>query len=184
MKVTILESKPIPDNFEQIRFDRRRLLKSGGLLAIASVFPQYTIARQANAQWLQGVTGLISAAVSAVELYRSLWHVREPTEGTITFINYNNYLKDGDIMLRMLGAMYGNMNGNMYGNMNGNMDETMDGNMWGNIENERRMPFAVPANRQIAYGFTDGPFGLSPGSKIMEGITGKGAYRTNLTIEL
>jgi hypothetical protein len=164
MKVTILESRPIPDNFEKIRFNRRRLLKSGGLLAIATVISPYAITRQAKSQWLQGAAGLISAAVSAVELYRSLWHVREPTEGTITFINYNNYLKDGDIMLRMLGAMYGNM--------------------WGNIENESRMPFTVPANRQITYGFIDGPFGLSPGSKMMEGITEKGSYRTNLTVEL
>lgn len=164
MKVTMLESTRLSPDFEYFRLNRRRLFKSAGLVAIGTMLPAYSSIRQANAGWVEAATALIEAAIAAVDLYKELWHVNEPTQGKITFINYNSYLREGNLWLGVLSARYGNVS-----------YETEDASL---------LPFSVPANRMITYGFDDGPYGQSPGQKVMEGRTDKGRYRTSMTVEL
>jgi len=133
------------------------------MIAVSSVLPVYFGTRSAEAGWIQGATALISAAVAAVDLYKKLWHVSEPTEGSITFINYNDHQKNGDLWLGILQELYG-------------VDPY--------IENYALLPFDVPSRRMITNGFRDGPYGRKPGDKIMEGRSSKGTYRTNMVVEV
>jgi len=167
MKVQILDSRPLS---EDICLERRKLFKSAGLVVVGSILPAFVV-REANAQsWLGPASTLISAAVSAVELYKSLWGVKEPTNGTVTFINRNNDRREGDFWLAVLAAMY---EGSQYPSTRPQYPEDV-----------RLLPFSVPAGHQVTYGFRDGPFGLAPGDKYLEGRTRMGTYRTNMTVEL
>jgi hypothetical protein len=163
MKVKILDSRPISGDLENNGLTRRAMFRSTGLVVVGAVVPAF-VAREADAQWINTAVQLISAAVSAVDLYKALWQVREPTKGTVTFINNNDHLREGDFWLGVMAATYGR---SQY-----------------NPEDSRLLPFRVPAGREITYEFYNGPFGWSPGQKYLEGRTQRGTYRTNMTVEL
>jgi hypothetical protein len=164
MRITVLDCKPIPPDTE-VLLSRRRVFKSAGLVALGTMLPICAGMGHANAGWVEGAAKLISAAITAVDLYKEIWHVNEPTQGTITFINRNDYLREGDLWLAILNSLYNN----------GPYDD---------VEAQNYLPFSVPANRMITYGFNDGPYGRSPGQKIMEGRTTNASSRASMTVEL
>jgi hypothetical protein len=167
MKITVLESKPISRDVEPMLLDRRRLFKSVGLVAIGAALPMYAGVKQANAGWVDTTAKLISAAISAVDLYKELWHVHEPTQGTIRFVNHHDYMREGNLWLGVLNSQ----------NDNVSFDDD-------DIDNYEYLPFRVPPSRQITYGFQDGPYGRFPGQKIMMGRTNNGSSTTSMTVEL
>lgn len=99
---------------------------------------------------------LINAILNSIGLLRGLWQVKEPTRGTVNIVNNSNIVKYGYIEFAVIGPR--------------------------GAESTGYFPYEVPPRVQNLYEFIDGPYGLFPGQKAMEGRTAMGQRQTYMEV--
>jgi hypothetical protein len=140
------------DSHEKNGLIRRDFIKCAGTASLALIAPLVWSNKQAQAK-----SGLIPLALSALDLIREMWSVKEPTKGQITLVNNFNFPREGTVLLQVADYQ--------------------------DIENYVYFDYVVPPMKLNTYQFWDGPYGIYPGRKMMQGKTGRGQQQTPMIIE-